>query len=375
MSDEQTNATLFGLADPLPAEGKTFGYVKIPYSSDLSAYGFIGLPIVVVGNGEGPTVLLMAGSQGDEYEGQVALSRLARELDHTKLKGRVIILPMANAPAARAGFRNSPIDGLNLNRIYPGDVRGRPTSMIASYIERHLMAEADIVLDLHSGGRSLRYQPCATIIDHVDPAERARRLALATAFGAPFVLISKGFEERNSSGAAMRAGAVRMGAEIGGGESLERNLVDLTYSGILRVLAWTGILEASQASSHETAPAPVREVVQLRDYVYSVSKGLFEAAVEFEDVVNAGDLAGLIHDPLRPLEPPVEVRFKSSGTVICKRAPGPTDLGDCLVHLAQEYQEQMPGELEQARTSHWLKEQFRNRKPKVKRAKKHKELP
>ena len=112
------------------------------------------------------------------------------------MTGRVIIVPMANAPAAQAGRRNSPIDGLNLNRIYPGDIRGMPTAMIASYLERHLMSEADIVLDLHSGGRSLRYLPCATFIDHSDATERARRLSLALAFGGPAILMSHAYEER-----------------------------------------------------------------------------------------------------------------------------------------------------------------------------------
>ena len=72
---------LFGLADQLPSEGKTTGYVRVPYSSDRSAYGFIAVPIAVIGQGDGPTALLMAGSQGDEYEGQIALARVAAILD------------------------------------------------------------------------------------------------------------------------------------------------------------------------------------------------------------------------------------------------------------------------------------------------------
>ena len=53
--------------------GKQQGFLRLPYSSHRSAYGWIAIPIVVIKNGEGPTVLLMAGNHGDEYEGQVAL--------------------------------------------------------------------------------------------------------------------------------------------------------------------------------------------------------------------------------------------------------------------------------------------------------------
>src|SRR5271165_3838760 len=164
-----TTDHLFGLTDELPLTGKVSGYAKIPFSSDTSAYGFVPVPLAVIGGGDGPTVLILAGSNGDEVDSQFALARLAQRLDPAILNGRVIIAPMANEPAARAGTRNSSIDGHNLNRSYPGDVRGTPTRVIADYIERHLMSVSDIVLDLHSDGRSIRYLPCATLIHHPDP--------------------------------------------------------------------------------------------------------------------------------------------------------------------------------------------------------------
>ena len=52
----------------------------------------------------------MAGNHGDEYEGQIALAKLIRELEPEQVQGRVIILPAANLPAAMAGARVSPID-------------------------------------------------------------------------------------------------------------------------------------------------------------------------------------------------------------------------------------------------------------------------
>ncbi|KAF7961622.1 hypothetical protein AWV80_31285 [Cupriavidus sp. UYMU48A] len=93
------------------------------------------MPIVSLRNGEGPCVLLMSGTHGDEYEGQVALTRLVRSLSYKKIRGQIIILPMANYPAAKAGLRVSPLDEGNLNRMFPGDVGGSPTQMIAHFIE------------------------------------------------------------------------------------------------------------------------------------------------------------------------------------------------------------------------------------------------
>lgn len=58
--------------------------------------------VVRVRNGSGPTVLLTAGNHGDEFEGQIALTKLACGLQPEQIAGRVIILPMANAPATTA---------------------------------------------------------------------------------------------------------------------------------------------------------------------------------------------------------------------------------------------------------------------------------
>jgi predicted deacylase len=99
--------------------------------------------------------LFVSGTHGDEYEGQVVLCELARTLRAEDIKGRVIIFPTANYPAALAGRRVSPIDDANLNRIFPGDPGGSVTQQIAWFITRELIPRADLVCDLHSGGSSL----------------------------------------------------------------------------------------------------------------------------------------------------------------------------------------------------------------------------
>src|ERR1043166_8938898 len=140
----------------LDGDGKQTGFLRLPHSVHRSAYGWIPIPIARISNrgvnGSGPTILLMAGNHGDEYEGQVALGRLIRELDPAEVRGRVIILPSANFPAAMAGTRTSPLDQGNLNRSFPGDPAGGPTAQIAYYIEHELLPRCDFVLDIHSGG-------------------------------------------------------------------------------------------------------------------------------------------------------------------------------------------------------------------------------
>ena len=94
----------------LDRDGKQCDYLRLPHSVDRSAYGWLPVPLVSIRNGSGPTVLLMSGVHGDEYEGQVALTRLIRSLEPADVSGQVLILPMANFPAAKAGTRVSPVD-------------------------------------------------------------------------------------------------------------------------------------------------------------------------------------------------------------------------------------------------------------------------
>src|SRR5262249_55213015 len=108
----------------LNSEGKATGFVRVPHSVHRSAYGFIPIPIARIRNGDGPNVLLVGGNHGDEWEGQVALGNLVRTIEPKHIKGRLVILSSANFPAAMASTRTSPIDGGNLNRLFPGDDNG-----------------------------------------------------------------------------------------------------------------------------------------------------------------------------------------------------------------------------------------------------------
>ena len=132
--------------------GRQVGHLRLPHSSNTSAYGWIGIPIAVIQNGSGPTVYLGGGNHGDEYEGQISLVRLIQELDPARIQGRLIIMPATNLPAAMNHSRCSPIDGGNLNRSFPGEANApdnRPTAAIANYVEEVLLPMCDGMIEMH----------------------------------------------------------------------------------------------------------------------------------------------------------------------------------------------------------------------------------
>src|SRR6187402_157958 len=82
--------------------GKQHGHLYVPYSYNLSGWANLMIPVTVLANGSSPTALVMAGNHGDEYPGQVAILKLVRELQPEQVKGRVILVPALNLPAAKA---------------------------------------------------------------------------------------------------------------------------------------------------------------------------------------------------------------------------------------------------------------------------------
>src|SRR5438105_4973179 len=137
--------------------GKSQGFLQAPYSHNLGGWANVLIPITIISRGKGPTVLAMGGNHGDEYQGQIAIMKLARELTPEMVSGRLILIPSLNFPAARAGTRLSPLDGQNLNRAFPGQPEGAVTSQIAHYLTTVLFPLADVVIDIHSGGRSMEF--------------------------------------------------------------------------------------------------------------------------------------------------------------------------------------------------------------------------
>lgn len=316
------------------ADGKQCDWLRVPHSTDLSGYGVVPIPIVCIRNGAGRTALLVGGNHGDEYEGQVALARLCREIEAADVRGRIIILPSLNTPAVEAGRRVSPLDDGNLNRSFPGDPVGGPTAMIAHYVTTVLLAMADVAIDLHAGGRSCHYLPCALIRSGGGADENRELTDLATAFAAPITSISDGSGGGGMttfSAAGQGLGVPVLTAELGGGATLSRAGLAIAEQGLRRVLQLYGILQGEDSS-----PASPTRFMRVRGrgaFVYAMRKGLFEPAARMGEVVQAGQLAGVIHTIHRPWEAPEPIAFTEGGMVACRRAPILTQPGDCLYKL------------------------------------------
>ncbi|MDX8450233.1 succinylglutamate desuccinylase/aspartoacylase family protein [Mesorhizobium captivum] len=318
-------------------DGKQCGYLRLPVSSHESAYGWIPIPVAVIRNKSGPRVLLIAGNHGDEWEGQILLMNFLRQVRQPDVRGTIIILSAANAPAVEANRRVSPLDEGNLNRCFPGKADGTPTWAIAHFIETHLLPGTDLVCDFHSGGSSLEYLPSTVIVRPKEEQKMKYLLSLVHQFGLPvgFITDAPTGGDQSLWGACDRTGVLCLSTELGGAGTVNLQALRAAEVGLLRLLQHVGALSRDQ----EVARA---QKVQLfsrhpaRDYLYSPAPGVFEPHVGLGQRVHSGQVAGVLHSTEAPWREPDVVYFRRSGYVLCRRVPARTRIGDCLFNTADE---------------------------------------
>jgi N-alpha-acetyl-L-2,4-diaminobutyrate deacetylase len=318
--------------------GKQQGFLQVPYSHNLGGWANVMIPITVVAHGKGPTVLVLGGNHGDEYQGQIAIMKLARELEPEQLKGRVIMIPSLNLPAARAATRLSPVDGMNMNRAFPGDAEGPVTSQIAHYLRTVLFPISDVVIDIHSGGRSMEFVPCAHMHLVPDREQRAKMFAAMLAWGTEFCFI---YADIAGTGLlpveAENQGKLVVTTELGGGECIPASVHRIAQNGLKNVLIHVGALKGRKQQSK--APAIITQATNREDYILAPESGIFEVTVDLGTTVKKGQIVGYIHHLERPDRAPEEIVAASSGYLITIRAPCLNQQGDCVAVIARQVSE------------------------------------
>lgn len=316
---------------PFDTDGVHHGFLRLPYSRDDSAWGSVMIPIAVIANGKGPTALLTAGNHGDEYEGPIALFDLARTLTSDDVTGRVIIVPALNYPAFRAGTRTSPIDKGNLNRSFPGHPAGQPTAKIADYVTRDLLPMADIVLDIHSGGRTLDFLPFAAghVLD--DKEQEGRIFDAVRAFGAPY---SVKMIEIDAVGmfdtTAEQLGKVFVTTELGGGGTARAETARIAKRGVRNLLIHAGILRGAA----EIAPTRWLDMPGDECFTFATDDGMIETCVDLGAAVRKGDPVARVHPIGATGREPLLYRAAMDGILAARHFPGLVKAGDCVAVLA-----------------------------------------
>ncbi|MZF86659.1 succinylglutamate desuccinylase/aspartoacylase family protein [Streptomyces sp. SID5643] len=255
------------------------------------------IPVTLVnGTRPGPRVVITAGVHGGEFTPIEAAARLADLLEPGGVSGQVIVCPVANPPAVYQGRLNvSPVDGVNLNRVFPGDPAGGPTERLAAWLFDHLIDGTDVYIDLHCGGIDQVLRDFVGYRLTGDPDLDKATAELAGSFGIQDVILGLTPEGGNSHAAAARRNISAVLVEVGELGRRDEATALRRVDGLLKALRHLGVLDQDGS-----APEPIREWVWSGGATAEAT-GLWYPEFSFDaDVIGEvaeGDLLGRIVDP------------------------------------------------------------------------------
>lgn len=253
----------------------------------------ISIPIfALAGEKAGPAALIVSGVHGDEYEGPAAIFRLLDQLTPSMISGRLIIVPVANLAAWRAGSRETPNDNVNLARVFPGSPTGSYTERLAHHLFEKLVTRVDFLMDCHSGGVKTIFLPVAGFYESsADIAEPVAAESLAMAKAAGLAHIWR-LPQRAGvlSCEAMKRGIPAFGCEIGGAGGCLPDDVDRYETAMLNALKQGGLLEG------ELSSRPAYGSYLSGDWQLASVAGFVDTCVALGQRVRAGDHVATIRD-------------------------------------------------------------------------------
>lgn len=318
----------------LTSHGKRADNFELTHSDNRHAFSSIQSPLAVVSGGSGPRVLVCGGNHGDEYEGQIIARRLFETLEPDDLNGTLIVAPALNMPAVQAMTRVSPLDNGNLNRSFLNTHFASPTQDIAGFVQTHLIANSDLAIDIHSGGRMTNYVDTAYFCLSTNAEQNKQTRALSVAMGLPYTMVVPASDTSGDfDSAAHAAGCAMISCELGGEGKVSIPALNRGWHAVLRLLTYQGVLTDAAIDRLEIEPEPETTFLDLGDevaYVTARSHGLAEPLVNLGDTVAVGQPLVRVHDLHNMEARPLVFTSDRAGIVSITRVQPLVEPGDHL---------------------------------------------
>ncbi|HEV7663271.1 MAG TPA: succinylglutamate desuccinylase/aspartoacylase family protein [Chloroflexota bacterium] len=262
----------------------------------------------VSGAEAGPTFILTAGIHAAEYTGILAAIRLGRGLRPETLRGTIIIIPVLNRPGfyERSIYIN-PVDGENLNRIFPGRPDGTWSERFAHHLLNDIIVHADYTMDLHAGDMIEDLQPFVIFSQTGNTQVDARTRQMVDSYGVRWATCAVPSGERPGMlyAAAAERGVPAFIAESGRCGLVEEDAITRHTDGVRNIWRTLGLLVDAPPLA-VTPPTVLNRFEWLR----STHEGIFECAVRVNDPVQTGQSLGrmidLVGNPLAEVTSPAD---------------------------------------------------------------------
>ena len=290
----------------------------------------IEVPVIVQrGKKEGPTLLITGGIHGNEINGVEIVRQLVSKKYNKPDRGTVICIPVVNIFGFLNQTRQFP-DGRDLNRVFPGTLRGSLASRFAYHLVKDITPIVDYCIDYHTGGDS-RFNAPQIRIDKDDEDG----LELAKVFGAEFIVKSAGREK------SFRETLHHLDKKVllyEGGKSLhiDEEITNIGITGAMRIMQHLGMRNFEKEISGIPVKKTPPKLVNSSKWMRAKHSGMFHPIVKVGQEIKKGNILGSISGPFGYFERKIKAR--DSGFILCINESPIVNQGDAIFHIAKDYQ-------------------------------------
>ena len=323
----------------LETPGRRDYYVALEHDS---IWGDHLIPLTVFVGRErkpGQGLVSFGSNHGNEYEGPMALRHLLRDIDPAEVRGRIILVPVLNVAAFRAGTRDSSLDDrVNLNRAFVDNAGRTPalagiTHRIADFVRSAIWPHVHVVIDLHAGGQVARFALGTSFHPIDDPAQGRLIEETARWFGTPLVIAYQNETPGLLPSEAERLGKIAIGGEFGWGGAVQPAGVRYARHGVLAAAIHHGQLNGhiDKIAHHRDGTQRMVAMVDRECFTVAPFAGHYEPVLECGDTVARGEKIAWLHDFNRIDLDPWPVRAGVDGVVVAQAWAAPVAQGQ---HIA-----------------------------------------
>lgn len=266
--------------------------VKIQVPIGLAPDGTdLRLPLQVArGRKDGPVLWVNAAIHGDEFDGIAALWDVFRQVDVEKLAGTLVGVMVTNVSAFYALRRTSPVDDLDVNRVFPGDRSRSYTWQLAYHYKKLVESHATHYVDLHGGGNTHNVVYYTIYRDGGGAAVKTSR-EMTWAAGSDIIWHSSDKWLDSGLFSQLTAqGIPSVIVEVGGEGRLKRKHVDDTANSVLNMMRYLGMIQG------DVAVRKPRVSVGSADFFFSTAGGIWTSDLAVGALLDAGDPVGAVKD-------------------------------------------------------------------------------
>lgn len=289
------------------------------------------IPLTIIkGKRQGPVFTVVAGIHGYEYPPIIAVQELMNEIDINKLAGVLIILPVTNTASfyKRSPFIN-PLDGRNLNTVFPGSASGSFTEKVANWITEEVIPRTDVFLDIHGGDASEDLLPFVCYYNNQEQANQTDRARLLSEASGMKHIVSYPYTLKKTEPAkyafkqAVKDGVVALSIEAGKLGTVQVDNVILIKDATYGMLAYLEMYKAKKEVN-----VADRIYINNQFYITVPGKGIFYSSHKSGEMIKKGQNLGyitnefgkILHSVIAPL----------SGLILYKIGTPPVNEGETL---------------------------------------------